>query len=42
MLFKFIPLLELTVRLPIPTLGGGAMLNELLLAGFGGGILKDE
>jgi hypothetical protein len=42
MLFMFIPLPLLVVRLPIPRLGGGAMLKELLFAGFGGGILKDE
>jgi hypothetical protein len=42
MLFVFIPLAELVVRLPMPVLGGGAMLKELLLTGFGGGMLKDE
>jgi hypothetical protein len=42
MLFMFIPLLELTVRLPMPPIGGGGILNEVLPAGFGGGMLKDE
>jgi hypothetical protein len=36
------PLWELAVRLPIPMLGGGGMLKELLLAGLGGGMLNDE
>lgn len=36
----FIPLPLLTDLLPI--LGGGGMLNELFVAGLGGGILKDE
>lgn len=40
MLFIFIPLLALAVRLPI--LGGGAMLKESLFAGFGGAMLNDE
>jgi hypothetical protein len=42
MLFMFKPLPLLVVRLPIPILGGGAILKELLFAGLGGGILKDE
>jgi hypothetical protein len=42
MLFMFTPPPELVVRLPIPPLGGGAMLKELLLAGLGGGMLNDE
>jgi hypothetical protein len=42
MLLMFIPLPLLVVRLPIPTLGGGAMLKELLFADLGGGILNDE
>lgn len=40
MLFMFIPLLALAVRLPV--LGGGVMLMELLFAGFGGAMLNDE
>lgn len=42
MLFTFNPLALLVVRLPIPALGGGAILNELLFTGLGGGMLKDE
>jgi hypothetical protein len=42
MLFMFIPLPVLVVLLPIPMLGGGAILNELVLAGLGGGMLNDE
>jgi hypothetical protein len=38
----FIPLPVLAVLLPIPMLGGGAIPNELLFAGLGGGMLKDE
>jgi hypothetical protein len=40
MLFIFMPLPVLAVRLP--RLGGGAMLNELLVADLGGAMLKDE
>jgi len=36
----FIPVPLLAVRFPI--LGGGAMLNELGVAGLGGGMLNEE
>lgn len=50
-MLKLLPVLAVRFPMPMPipipilmlfVLGGGAILNELLLAGFGGGILNPE